>query len=248
MGFYQHISKYYDEIFPVSDDFVGFVLRNAPRNEALFVDLGCATGELDIQIFQRAIPLGYSTPMGFLGLDLNGTMIDLACKKAMDQNIPAQFFQDDLLNFPSYLHNEKAQCIYCLGNTLPHITGRGLIEKLLKSVHQNLARSGVFLIQMLNYDNIVGQGPTDLPCIQTENVIFNRKNTVKGSDIHFETHLHLKNTNEKWTDTTLLLGLRAKEITLLLQQAGFSEVEVYGNLNQTPWEPSSPLTCVVAKV
>lgn len=92
-------------------------------------------------------------------------------------------------------------------------------------------------MQILNYDYILEEQISELPLIETGNVKFIRRyNLGKNSrSIDFQTELHLKKTGEIISNTTELLALKSKELGLLLQGAGFDNLQYFSDFKETPF-------------
>ena len=124
--------------------------------------------------------------------------------------------------------------VLCFGNTLVHLQTPALVQQMLDGVFEVLKPGGHFLLQILNYDYILDEPVTELPLIDTENIRFTRKYKFAetGSLIQFQTELLLKSENKTIVNETPLLALQSHQLTELLQNAGFSEIELFSSFKQ----------------
>jgi SAM-dependent methyltransferase len=127
--------------------------------------------------------------------------------------------------------------VLCFGNTLVHLKTPELIKQMLIGVFSVLKPGGQFLLQILNYDYILGEHVTELPEIDTENIRFIRKYQFEENNpiLRFQTDLVLKNEGKTIANETPLLALKSQELTELLKEAGFSNIELFSNFRQEPF-------------
>ena len=213
--FYTSISKYYSEIFPYNPAQLQFV-KNCFGNlhEKQFLDIGCATGELAFNLANEGANL--------IGIDLNEDLLIQA--NGTDFNREMEFatpkFQiGNMLELENDFQTEQFDAILCFGNTLVHLPTTQLIQKMLHSVNKVLKASGLFLIQILNYDYILSEQISELPLIETKNIKFIRKYKFNknSSTIQFQTELHLKKENEIVSNETALLALKSNKLIELCE-------------------------------
>jgi hypothetical protein len=120
---------------------------------------------------------------------------------------------------------------------------------MLKGVFTVLKPGGFFLLQILNYDYILGEQVSELPVIETENIRFIRKYKFEENNplIRFQTNLFLKKEDKTISNETLLFGLKSAELTELLKNAGFFEIEMFSNFKQEPFGGKHLLLVVSCK-
>ena len=226
--FYSSISEYYPEIFPYNPAQLQFVKNNAgdlPGKKVL--DIGCATGELAFQLSKSGADV--------TGIDLNE---DLLQQAKAGKVYPGLLFQKgNMLELQSDFQSEAFDAVLCFGNTLVHLPSHELISKMLSGVFAVLKPGGVFLLQILNYDFIVSEPVTELPLIETENIKFVRRYGFDENSplISFQTKLYLKKEGEVIHNETPLLALKSGELRVLLENAGFTDVEFYSGFKKEPF-------------
>jgi len=243
--FYSSISQYYAEIFPYQPVQLQFVKKRAGELAGKqILDIGCANGELAFQLANAGAKV--------TGIDLNEDLLNQAVSKTgcSDFRIAAKFnrgmetatpnpkFQTgNMLELAKDFKPAQFDVVLCFGNTLVHLQTVELIQQMLKGVYSVLKPGGCFLLQILNYDYILSEQVSELPAIETENIRFIRKYRFEENSplIRFQTSLILKKEEITISNETLLFGLRSAELTELLKEAGFTEIELYSNFKQEPF-------------
>ena len=223
--FYTSISKYYSEIFPYKPVQLEFVKSRAVELSGKSVlDIGCATGELAFQLAEE--------DANVVGIDLNEDLLQQAKSGKGHSNI--QFQVGNMLRLEDDFRPAQFGTVLCFGNTLVHLPTKELILQMLKGVYTILKPGGNFLLQILNYDYILNESVTELPLIETDNILFIRKYKMDENSpiIQFQTDLVLKNENEVISNQTSLLALQSAQLVDLLSQAGFQNIELFSNFKQ----------------
>jgi len=238
--FYSSISKYYSEIFPYQPAQLQFVKNRVGELAGKqILDIGCATGELAFQLAKEGAKV--------TGIDLNQNLIGQAtgCSGFRSANsferesefaLP-KFQVGNMLNLETDFQPGQFDLVLCFGNTLVHLQTVELIQQMLKGAYSVLKPGGCFLLQILNYDYILSEQVSELPVIETENIQFLRKYKFEDNSplIRFQTDLILKNEKITISNETLLFGLKSAELTELLKEADFTEIELYSNFKQEPF-------------
>ncbi|MBN2202521.1 class I SAM-dependent methyltransferase [bacterium] len=242
-GFYQSIAPWYDRIFPVDPEAVAFAAKRigipaAGASAPSVLDAGCGTGGLALAL----AGLGFRVT----GIDSDADMVRLATEKC--RAFPnAQFEVMDLRDAGSRFYADSFSAAVCFGNTLVHLTSRDEISGFIRKVRGMLKKDGLFLAQILNYDWILDQGLTVLPAIEDDKIRFERTYRPEaGSErFWFRTVLTVKSGPRVIENAVPLIPLRRAELAGMLANAGFGNVEWFGDFNGGPLtEQSLPLIVV----
>ena len=228
--FYSSISKYYAEIFPYQPVQLQFVKNRAGELIGKHVlDIGCATGELVIQLAKNGAIV--------TGIDLNEDLLEQAKTKIGLESSNSKFRKGNMLELKAGFQSGQFDAVLCFGNTLVHLQSPALVQQMLDGVFAVLKPGGHFLLQILDYDFILSEPVTELPVIDTENIRFTRKYRFpeSGSLISFQTELLIKSEKKNIHNETSLLAIRSRQLTELLQNAGFSEIELFSNFKLEPF-------------
>ncbi|MCF8362801.1 MAG: class I SAM-dependent methyltransferase [Prolixibacteraceae bacterium] len=222
MSFYKSVHKYYDEMFPLNKQQVTFVKDELPRGLHL-LDIGCGTGSLS-----HALSIeGYNVD----AIDLDESMIEESRKKSNAEN--PKFRTANMLEISSDFNFEQFDGVICFGNTLVHLTENALIEHFLNSAFSILKPGGKFMLQILNYESILKKRLKNLPLIENNNIRFERLYEYPESGlINFKTNLTIKQIGEVIHNEVLLNPVGKTEIENMLNETGFSNIQLFGNFKR----------------
>lgn len=223
--FYTSISNYYSEIFPYNPAQLGFVqakLGSLPGKAIL--DIGCATGELAYHLALKGAVV--------TGIDLNEDLLEQAQSNKSHPNL--RFLRGNMLNLSTDFSASQFDAVVCFGNTLVHLNSVSAVEEMLKGARTILKPGGTLLLQLLNYDYILEDEVRTLPRIETDNIIFLRNYQFRetGDYIDFQTELVLKHKVLSIRNESRLLALKSNDLLKALNEAGFSETQLYANFKQ----------------
>jgi len=242
--FYSSISKYYSEIFPYNPMQLQFVKnRVGEMKRKQVLDIGCANGELAFQLTNEGAKV--------IGIDLNEDLLQQAKRCSRFRSATSYKRESEPDNYRIASPNPKFQLgnmldletdfqpgqfdvVLCFGNTLVHLQTIELIQQMLKGVFTILKTGGKFLLQILNYDYILGKNITELPLIETDNIRFIRKYLIEQNNplISFQTRLDLKQEKRIVSNETSLFALKSADLVSLLESSGFYAIELYSNFKQ----------------
>jgi SAM-dependent methyltransferase len=235
MNFYESISVYYDEIFPLTQGKWAFAKEDLTPNSTI-LDIGCSTGTL---------AQGLATD-GFQihAIDKDPTMVRLArCNHA---HTGAHYATMDMMAIDHYFPNDHFDRILCLGNTLVHLPDEQALLRFLRKVKALLKPGGEFRLQMIHYDMIMEKETLGLPTIKTPSLEFTRT-YIKRPDgrIDFQTALKLETENQILENSIPLIPLRKGNLEHLLKEAGFKDLQTFGGFDKSPLtEDSVPYVCI----
>jgi glycine/sarcosine N-methyltransferase len=231
MSFYQSITAYYREIFPLNPGQVRFVTESfSDPSDRSLLDIGCGTGDLILEL------AGYFRSV--TGIDLDNSMLE----RAREHTLPnVDFQQMDMLQIRKQFKEGSFDGIICFGNTLVHLVDPFLITDFLKQARSVLSRDGKLLLQIIHYDRILDKNITNLPTIETDHCRFERYYHYDHDRhlVDFETILTIKSTGRIIRNKIPLYPLRKSEIQSMLTEAGFTSITFYGNFKQAPLESGS---------
>lgn len=218
MNFYQELSRHYDAIFATSAEEMRFIRRLIPENAAV-LDIGCGTGNKTVYFSDKAASVD--------AVDLDSGMIARAVSAHGRANV--RYAVLDMRLVDKAFAGRFFGAVVCLGNTLVHLLSPGAILDLLAKIRSLLAKDGVFIVQILNYDRARAQNITELPPIETPEVRFLRRYVWEDGALRFITVLKIKHSGETLENDIPLYPLGKEELTNLLLQAGFGEPEYFGS-------------------
>ena len=235
MNFYESISVYYDEIFPLTQGKWNFAKEGLAPNSTV-LDIGCSTGSLA----QGLATDGFQID----AIDKDPTMVRLArCNHA---HTGAHYATMDMMAIDQYFPKDHFDRILCLGNTLVHLPDQQALLRFLKKVKSLLKLGGEFRLQMIHYDMIMEKETLGLPTIKTPSLAFTRT-YIKRSDgrIDFQTALKMETEDRILENSIPLIPLRKEILERLLKEAGFKELQTFGGFDKSPLTKDSvPYVCI----
>lgn len=234
MSFYQQIAPYYHHIFKINVNQVDFIKLKLPEKESNIVDIGCGIGTLSFELANY-----YNN---ILGIDMDAEMIRAALNKNKVESKAIEFKQLSMLKLDTFINKNSVDGIICFGNTLVHLNSLDEIADFLQQSKAILKSNGKLLLQIVNYDKIIKKDIKQLPLIDNDEIIFERNYCYHKSTnkIDFDTQLTVKSSQQIIENSIELLPLLQKELTLLLNNAGFSNCNYYGNFNMELFSINSP--------
>ncbi len=232
--FYNSIASNYDAVFPTKPPQVSFVVDRVKPGGRI-IDVGCATGGLAVALASKGFRL--------TGIDLDASMVDLARGKAEHAGVNVDFQAADMTALP---FDGPFDGVVCLGNTLVHLKETS-VSKFLEWVRQSLTPDGTFVFQILNYYRIRTQAIDTLPVIENDTVRFERTYaTGEDGALLFRTNLKVKSTGQTLDNEIPLYPIEQDRLEQLLRDAGFGQIEFFGDLKAAPFVPEASFPLVVS--
>lgn len=236
MSFYEEISKYYDYIFPVSDetvDFIGGIAGNPPKS---ILDVACGTG-------------GYSIELANMGYDVTAVDLDREMIESLNakKNNNVKFFQGNMLALKDKLNPESIDTIFCIGNSLVHLDNLSQIGSFFADSKSILKKGGSLIIQTINYDRVIAKEVKSLPTIYNKDIglSFERfyRYDKEVNKVFFKTALTVN--NNKIENEIPLHPLLYSETQKMLRDAGFEKSDFYGDFEGTRFDKDNSYMMII---
>lgn len=228
MGFYQILSKYYDDLFPAKEQEMAFVNSLLGDSETL-LDIGSGTGNKTAILAQGR--------RHCVGIDMDEKMVEAAAARHADANLT--FLRLDMREMGKTFSPNSFDAAVCLGNTLAHLHQVGELMGLFRDMAAILKRNGVFIGQIINYDRIIDRHITELPVIETDEVVFRRGYDWHDSQMLFAATITDKKTGEEHVNAVPLRPILKAAMDGVLYDAGFGAVEHFGSYSGEPFTEDS---------
>lgn len=239
MAFYDDISNYYDSIFPVSKDTVEFIKKSIGEPPKSILDVACGTGGYSIELDKN----GYN----LTAVDLDSKMIEHLSKKTNRIGSKVKFLQADMLDLYEKFDKDAFEAVFCIGNSLVHLDSADQIKDFFIDIRKLLVEDGTFIFQIINYDRVISKDIKSLPTIVNEAVPlkFERfysyeKETQK---IIFKTILSVPNKTIE--NEIYLTPLMHDEAVSLLKDAGFKEINIYGDFKKNKFDKDNSYSIII---
>lgn len=228
--------------------FLEGVLATAPSRRIL--DLGCGTGE----------HARFFASHGFevVGVDSSPSMLAKAMEPPATPGV--SFVEGDIAEVGSLVPGEFGAAI-CLGNTLPHLRTGEALDTLIAGLGRRLHPSAPFVVQVLNYERILGTRQRFLPLNfrtdeQGGEIVFLRLMDPRpdGTVVFTPSTLHYRPDGDPplevvATRNILLHGWTRVELEDALERGGFTVRDLYGTVGPIPYQrlESSDLVIVARR-
>lgn len=237
MPFYTTLAKYYSAIFPVTQAHEATFKHLIHDTMTCGLDVGCATG----QHTRALMHLGLS----MTGIDISEVMIAQA-QQFSSKNLIFKVL--DMTQLHQAFPPQSFDVITCLGNTLVHIP-QAQVEQVIDDFYTLLKPHGLLVLQIVNYDMIFNHHQQKLPCIETEDFIFNREYvfTQDACTLKFQATLIDKHTDEHFSEETVLYPLFIEQLTSMLQ-ASFHIRQLFGSWQMSPYNQYHSPSLIIAAV
>jgi 2-polyprenyl-3-methyl-5-hydroxy-6-metoxy-1,4-benzoquinol methylase len=233
MSFFDDISLAYDNTI----DWESRLKREMPFILSLIegtktprvLDLACGSGRHSVSLAANGAEV--------VGIDSSKSMIKAAENHAKEQGVTLKFIVADMVDY-----NESVEgpfdLVVCLGNSLALVNDIDTLKQVVKGVFNLLKDGGSFVAQVLNFEEIHWTGFRTFPMkigklSNGEEITFAR--LFEHSDYPFSSTLVMsafKKQGGEWiseVSTQKVLNLKHDKMESILQDAGFSSIEIYSD-------------------
>ncbi len=241
---YKEFSQYYDDIFPAGPGQLEF-FKQAFEDLGVgrVLDLACGSGNYALEFARWGLNV--------VGLDNEQEMIKLAREKSRKAGLSVDFRSGDMRDLEDI--EGKFDAVLCIGNSLVHLLTDRDILKSLAQMKERLYPGGTLILQTVNYDRILKNHITQLPDITNHKagLIFTRQYDFRTDGlIDFKTTL-IQNGSDGGQRSlgngqVPLRPLTKKDLEGFLQEAGFIDLQFYGDFKRRPLSWDSQATVVQA--
>ena len=252
MEFYTSIADYYDEIFPFKQVQKNFINSfDIQGYDSTLLDVGCGTGSLSLNLADS-----FGT---VIAIDPDKEMLHLAKIKAMKFKADHRdqledlgnwvFVQKGMLDLSDEFVPDSFNTVLCFGNTLVHLSSKEEVSSFLDQASGILKPGGLLMVQIINYDRIIDQKLTGLPSLENENINFERNYRFDSdpAKVIFHTKLTVKKSGEEIENEISLLAIRPQQLTEMMKEVGFVDIQEFGNFKKDPFTKDSQPFIVVAR-
>src|SRR5690625_2888134 len=139
---YHHISSLYDYLMKQAPydkwiDFSTTIFNKYGNRIRNIIDLGCGTGEITVRLAQKGYEL--------FGVDYSSDMLAYAEQKAFANNLPIQWYHEDLRELDGFT-NLDAAISFC--DVIKYITLEKEIKNVFERVYRLLNDNGLFVFDV----------------------------------------------------------------------------------------------------
>jgi glycine/sarcosine N-methyltransferase len=188
------------------------------------LDFGCGSGLHSIILSDINIKV--------TGLDSSKKMIENATSNALKRNLDIEFINQNLDDF---YHARKPlyDSIFCMGNTLPHFPDVDKLGQAFQKFYNMLSLGGIFVIQVLNYDEILKKKERIISIKEIGDKIFVRFYDYHKHTLTFNIMI-IKRSGGKLEHSLIStehIPLSYITLKYLADACKFSISDVYGSMN-----------------
>ncbi len=246
--FHEQISNSYDQMISwplrlrVESKFFEKIIRQNKVKSSL--DVGCSTGFHVVMLRRMGVDSS--------GIDSSPRMIEKAKANAIACGVNVEYILGDMTQL-SKRFSEGFDLITCLGDTLAHIGNKKDVIRTLEEIKKSLNPNGLFIIQSLNYANIIKNKirflpPSLPPNLISETQYFKTLDYSRGSFI-------LNLTKYAWHEnkwavsnfSTKITPYTKQDIETLLKLAELKQIQSYQNFNFEDYDVNETNLILVAK-
>jgi SAM-dependent methyltransferase len=249
MKAFDNVALAYDEVIDwerrLAREIPFIVSRLGEPKGKRVLDLACGTGRHAAALSQKGVDV--------VGIDNSEGMLSKAREHASSLGVSPQFILGEMIEFQS-LASDGFDLVICLGNSLALLENFNVLEDVLSSVHDSIVTSGVFVAQVLNFEEIHRTGFRFFPqkggkLSTGEDVVFSRfyDHTDSPNSSNLVMTAQVKKEGE-WTSmvsTQKVLNLTSDVMIRSLAQAGFQETRFYSDYSESLFVGSDDRNMVI---
>jgi SAM-dependent methyltransferase len=209
------------------------------------LDLACGTGRHSVALTLEGAEV--------IGIDNSEVMLSRAKEHATSNDVSPKFILGKMKEFESKVTG-KYDLIICLGNSLALLDDLNVLEMLLSSVYNSLNDDGVFIAQVLNFEEIHRTGFRFFPqkggkMDTGEDVVFSRfyehTDPPNSSTLVMSAQMKIKGEWTSLVSTQKVLNLNSNLLKRYLAQAGFQETRFYSDYSESLFVGSDDRNMVI---
>ena len=228
--FYDDLSQCYDLLFTdwlASVMLQGKTLHNIitaqlGKESAYILDCSCGIGTQSIGLAKQGHMVN--------GIDLSPAAIKRAKAEAASFGVQVDFLTGDFRYLERSILKNFDVVLSC-DNALPHLLTDEDLLTAVKSMWDRLNPGGLFLASIRDYDQIVQERPqVMLPRILDDGnrIVFQAWEWQHNTNMYNVSQFIIRNSDGQWRTTCVTTQYRAilrRELTTVLEQAGFSQIQ-----------------------
>jgi SAM-dependent methyltransferase len=235
-AFYAGVAEHYDAMtrfeqrLGTEETLVRGILDRYPGASAL--DAACGTGLHAILLAKLGLNV--------VGADISAEMLERARKHGVRQGVMVRWMEASLQRIAD-VAQEPFDLILCLGNSLPHLLTEPDLASALGGFRRLLSPPGKAIVQILNYERILGLQDRIVGIHRQGDVEYIRFYDFLGELVQFNllTVRHSEGGLVHNLHSTRLRPYRKRDLEPALKAAEFARIEWFGDLRFAPYDASS---------
>ncbi|TFF68161.1 class I SAM-dependent methyltransferase [Candidatus Thorarchaeota archaeon] len=209
------------------------------------LDLACGTGRHGIALSGLGADV--------VGVDSSEEMVSRARQMAEEDDAAVEFMMADMADIKDTVSG-LFDMVICLGNSLALLPSQDTVQRVIADVHHLLAPGGVFLFQILNFEEILSSGFRYVPAKAgrtvdgTEMVFFRFFTHDKENQVSTLVLSAFEKREQEWQvmmSSIEVLQLNSKIVNDMMPICGFSEIRTYGSYDGETFDSQENRNLVV---
>ena len=230
----QSVAEFYDTLAADYDQMTGFegrFVREEPFFKTLVdeynigtaLDAGCGTGFHSHLLAKLGVNV--------TAVDLSEAMLEVLHRHAAERGLSIRTVRVAFQELQSQL-KATFDGVFCMGNALAHLLTTQDLRLTLGSFSKLLKPGGILVLQMLNFDRILGQRPRILSVKTSGDTVYTRYYEYADPFIKFNIAKSTKgNDQPDEVITTTLRPVLWKDLSVILKEEGFERVKNFGSIS-----------------
>jgi SAM-dependent methyltransferase len=202
---------------------------------ASVLDLCCGPGRHALELARRGCRV--------TGVDRTAAYLNKAKEKADEEGLTIEFVQDDMRNF-------------CRPNTfdgaIMMLTSFGYFEapaenlRVLANVYRSLRDTGSLLLDLIGKE-VLARIHCERDWREQDGALFLEERIITNDWSRMENRWILQHGHERHEFKVTFCIYSASELSTLLKESGFGSVEIYGDLEGSPYDQTAKRLVAVAR-
>ena len=228
MEYINNIIEYYDELYTVTAS-QKKLFEDLTKNylPAKVLRVGCGTGSLEHWMSKN----GHDVT----GIEMNQEMLETANRRRRFPNMALRFFQMSSLEMVRFLGKGFYNVISCLNDDLIFRNDEILVKKFFFDCKTLLAENGVLVLQITNFEKYNLEEDFKLSIRESIRTKLHTKISYRDGK-HFLSQ-NLEHYGKKPIPVLRdveIIPLRKPDIERFAKEAGFSDIQFYGDWDLSP--------------
>ncbi|HVN53855.1 MAG TPA: class I SAM-dependent methyltransferase [Anaerolineaceae bacterium] len=224
---------------PFIEDQLRRLQPGAPGAPIRILDAACGTGQHALALAKKGFAVS--------GADLSEGMIARARENSSAAGMEIPFAVAGFDSLAGLYPPESFDALLCLGNSLPHLISRPNLGAALSAFARLLRPGGLLLVQNRNFDAVLARqerwmDPQSDRSEDTDRVFIRFYDFRPDGLISFNILTLRREKLGEWKQTittTLLRPQTRAELVELAGRASFEEIEIFGSLDGSPFDPQN---------
>ena len=216
----------------VEADFIQNAIQLKPQAKVL--DVPCGEGRHSIELATR----GYEVT----GVDITLSLLNDAERKAAEQQLPIKWEHRDMRDLP---WRQEFDGAFCFWGSFGYFDDKGNSDFLI-AIHRALKAGAKFLVDTHVTETLLPRFFRERGWRRVDNILVLEERHYDHTTARTETEFTLVQNGKISKKTSSIRLYTYRELSELLERAGFGDFEAYGSLGRDHFQLGSPRLYLVA--